>query len=167
MAKCQYDAAISSITITNERKNVMDFSDPYIIAGQVVVVRKESTDIQGKDGLGGKQVGAEVNTTGAMEVSKIRDATLKTYPKIALAYQDLIDKRIDAVVADNPVALAYVGKNPDKLEIVGAVFTSEYYGIAVCKTNKELLSKVNAGLKACLNEKLVDKLIDKWLINQR
>lgn len=167
MAKCQYDAAISSITITNERKNAMDFSDPYIIAGQVVVVRKDTTDIQSKDNLVSKQVGAEVNTTGAMEVGKIKDTILKTYPKIALAYQDLIDKRIDAVIADNPVALAYVGKNPDKLKIVGAVFTSEYYGIAVCKTNKELLAKINAGLKTCLNEKFIDKLIDKWLISQR
>lgn len=167
MAKCQYDAAISSITITNERKNVMDFSDPYIIAGQVVVVRKDSTDIQNKDKLGGKQVGAEINTTGAMEAGKIKDATLKTYAKIDLAYQDLMNKRIDAVIADNPVALAYVGKNPDKLKSVGTVFTSEYYGIAVCKTNKELLAKINSGLKTCLDEKLIDKLIDKWLINQR
>jgi polar amino acid transport system substrate-binding protein len=167
MEKCQYDAAISSITITDERKKLMDFSDPYIIAGQVVVVRKDNADISSKDDLGSKQVGAEVNTTGAMEVGKIRNATLKTYPKIALAYQDLMDKRIDAVVADNPVALAYAGKNPDTLKIVGTVFTSEYYGIAVCKTNKELLAKINTGLKMCLNEKLIDKLIDKWLINQR
>lgn len=165
-AKCQYDAAISSITITDERKKAMAFSDPYIIAGQVVAVHKDNTDIKGRDSLGGKRVGAQAGTTGAMEVEKITNATLKKYDKIALAYQDLMNKQVDAVVADNPIALAYVGKNPDKLKIVGTVFTSEYYGIAVCKNNKELLAKINAGLKSCLDEKLVDKLIDKWLSRQ-
>lgn len=166
IAKCQYDAAISSITITDERKSAMAFSDPYIIAGQVVVVRKDNTDIESKDDLGGKKVGAEVSTTGAMEVEKIKDATLKTYVKIDLAYQDLMNKQVDAVVCDYPVALAYEGKNPDKLKMVGTMFTSEYYGIAVCKNNKELLARINSGLKACLDEGLVDKLIDKWLYKQ-
>jgi len=167
LATCKYDAAISSITITAERKKSMAFSGPYVIAGQVVVVRKDNTDVVSKDNLGGKQVGAEVATTGAMEVDKIKGAVLKPYDKIDVAYQDLMNRRIDAVVSDYPLALAYVGKNPDKLKTVGSMFTSEFYGIAVCTNKAELLAKINTALKSCLDEGLVDKLFDKWISSQR
>jgi len=166
VANCTYDAAISSITITNERKQTIAFSEPYIIAGQVVVVSDDNSDIKGKDNLGGKLVGAQTGTTGAAEVEKIPNATLKTYDQIDVAYQDLLDKKLDAVVSDNPVALAYVGKNPGQLKMVGTIFTSEYYGIAVCKNNPELLAKINSGLKACLDDGLIEKLITKWLSAQ-
>ena len=167
MSSCTYDAAISSITITEERKQTIAFSEPYIIAGQVVVVSNDNSDIKGKDNLGGKLVGAQTGTTGAAEVKKIPGATLKTYDQIDAAYRDLLDKKLDAVVSDNPVALAYVGKNPGQLKMVGTIFTSEYYGIAVCKNNPELLARINAGLKACLDEELIDKLITKWLSTQQ
>lgn len=166
MATCKYDAAISSITITEERKQSIAFSDPYIIAGQVVVIRTDTTDIADKDNLTGKIVGAQTGTTGAAEVNKIRNATLKTYDQIDLAYQDLIGRKINAVVSDNPVALAYVGRYSGQLKIAGNIFTSEYYGIAICKTNPELLAKINSGLKSCIDEGLIDKLITKWLSKQ-
>ena len=77
-----------------------------------------------------------------------------------------MNRRLDAVVADNPIALVYASKNPDKLKMAGNVFTAEYYGIAVCKNKTELLEKINSGLKTCLSEGLIDKLIDKWLSKQ-
>jgi len=166
MTQCLYDAAISSITITAERKKEMLFSEPYFKAGQVVTVRKDNTDITGKDALAGKVVGAQFGTTGAAEVEKIKGATLKTYDEIGLAYQDLMNGQIDAVVADNPLALAYVGENPDKLKMVGDVFTDEVYGIAVCKTKPDLLAKINSGLKAVKEEGVIERLVEKWLSSQ-
>jgi len=166
IAQCQYDAAISSITITEERKAGMLFSDPYFEAGQIVTVRKDNTNITSKDSLAGKVVGAQIGTTGSFEVQKISGATLKTYDDIGLAFQDLMNGQIDAVVADNPLALGYVGKNPDKLKTVGGVFTEEEYGIAVCKTKTDLLAKINAGLKAVKDEGLIEKLSKKWLSGQ-
>jgi polar amino acid transport system substrate-binding protein len=163
IAQCQYDAAISSITITEERAKEMLFSDPYFEAGQIVTVRKDNTDITNKDALGGKVVGAQIGTTGSFEVEKIVGATLKTYDDIGLAFQDLMNGQIDAVVADNPLALEYVGKNSDKLKTVGEVFTSEFYGIAVCKTKTDLLAKINSGLKAVKKEGLIEDLVKKWL----
>lgn len=166
IAKCQYDAAISSITITEDRKKEMLFSDPYFGAGQIVAVRKDNTDIKGKENLTGKRVGAQIGTTGAIEVGNMKGVTLKTYDDIGLAFQDLINGQIDAVVADNPLALGYVGKNPDKLKVVGGIFTDEYYGIAVCKNKPELLAKINAGLEAVKGEGLIEKLTKKWLSGQ-
>jgi polar amino acid transport system substrate-binding protein len=108
-------------------------------------------------------VGAQIGTTGSFEIEKIGGATLKTYDDIGLAYQDLINGQIDAVVADNPLALGYVGENPDKLKAVGEVFTDENYGIAVCKTKTDLLEKINEGLKAVKAEGLIEQLVEKWL----
>jgi polar amino acid transport system substrate-binding protein len=163
IAQCQYDAAISAMTITEERKKSFSFSDPYFAAGQVVTVKKDNAEITSKDQLTGKTVGAQIGTTGAIEVGKITGATLKTYDDIALAFQDLMNGQIAAVIADNPLALGYVGKNPDKIKTVGPVFTEEYYGIAVCNKNAELLKKINEGLAAVKKEGTIEKLMEKWL----
>jgi len=163
MAQCQYDAAISAMTITEERKEQFLFSDPYFYAGQIVTVHIDNTEIASKYDLSGKVIGAQIGTTGSFEVEKIGGATLKTYDDIGLAMQDLMNRQIDAVVADNPLALGYVGENPDKLKTVGEVFTDENYGIAVCKTNTDLVEKINAGLKAVKDEGLIEQFVEKWL----
>ncbi len=165
IAQCQYDAAISAMTITEERKEAMLFSNPYFEAGQLVTVEYDNTDIKSKEDLGGKTVGAQIGTTGSFEVEKIAGATLKTYDDIGLAMQDLMNGQIDAVIADNPLAMGYANANPDKLKTVGAVFTSEYYGIAVCKSKPELLDRINEGLAKVKAEGLIDELILKWLAN--
>jgi polar amino acid transport system substrate-binding protein len=164
ISQCQYDAAISAITITDERKQKMLFSDPYFEAGQIVTVRTDNTDITGKDSLAGKKVGAQIGTTGAIEAQKIQGATLKTYDDIGLAFQDLMNGQIDAVIADNPLALGYVGKNADKIKTVGPVFTDEYYGIAICKSNTDLQAKINKGLAAVKAEGLIDSLTKQWIV---
>jgi polar amino acid transport system substrate-binding protein len=166
LSKCQYDAAISAITITEERKETIAFSDPYFEAGQIVAVRVDNTDITGKDSLVGKVVGAQLGTTGAIELEKMAGVTLKTYDDISLVYQDVMNGQIDAAVADNPLAIEYVGKNPDRLKTVGDVFTDENYGIAVCKTKPELVEKFNRGLKALMDDGTVDQLAIKWIAGQ-
>jgi len=162
MAQGTYDAAISSITITDERKQAMLFSDPYFEAGQIVVIRVDNNTITGKDTLAGT-VGAQLGTTGSFEVEKIAAATLKTYDDIGLAFQDLMNNQIVAVVCDNPVALNYVGQNPSKLKSAGGTFTEENYGIAVAKGQEELLEKINAGIAALKAEGKFQEFSKKWL----
>ena len=163
VAQCQYDAAISSITITDDRKKSMAFSDPYFAAGQIVTVRKDNAEIKGKDTLTGKRAGAQLGTTGALEIEKMPDVTFKNYDTIDLAFQDLINGQVDAVIADNPLAMGFVGKNPDKLKMVGDVFTSESYGIAVCNKKTDLLNSINKGLADVKADGTMDKLTEKWI----
>lgn len=165
MAQCQYDIAISAMTITEERKQSFNFSDPYFAAGQVVTVQASNTDIKSKEDLAGKTVGVQLGTTGDIEAQKIAGAKVKNYDDIGLAFQDLINGQIDAVIADNPLALGYVGKNPDKIKVVGEVFTDEYYGIAVCKSKTDLLAKINAGLAAVKAQGLLEELTQKWIVS--
>jgi polar amino acid transport system substrate-binding protein len=163
MTQCQYDAAISATTITEERKKSFNFSDPYINAGQVVTINKETTDIKSVADLKGKRIGVQIGTTGAIEASKIEGAEVKTYDTVDLAFEDLINKQVDAVVADYPTSVAFIEVNPDKIMTTGDVFTAEEYGIAVCKTNTELLDLINKGLAAVKAKGLIPQLEQKWL----
>jgi polar amino acid transport system substrate-binding protein len=162
MAQGTYDMAISSITITEDRKKEMLFSDPYFPAGQIVVVRKDETAITGHESLAGL-VGAQIGTTGAFEVDKIDAAELKTYDDIGLAIQDLINDQIDAVVCDNPVAIDYVMANSGDLKIAGEAFTDEWYGIAVAKGNEDIVPKLNAAIAEMQDEGAFDDISKTWL----
>ncbi len=163
MATCQYDAAISAMTITPERMEDFLFSDPYFEAGQIVTVRTDNTDITGPDSLSGKVVGVQIGTTGAIEVGQIEGAEMRTYDDVGLAFQDLMNGQVDAVVADNPLALDYVGANADQLKTVGEVFTDENYGIAVCSNKPELQARINEGLAIVKDQGLIEELTQKWL----
>ncbi|MDY6867954.1 MAG: basic amino acid ABC transporter substrate-binding protein [Chloroflexota bacterium] len=162
MADCQYDMAISAMTITAARAEQFSFSDPYINAGQIVAVQIDNETIAGPDDLPGKTVGAQLGTTGAMEIEAIEDTTLKVYDTYELAFLDLANGQIDAVVADYPLAVAFVSQNADSLKLVGEVFTDENYGIAFCKGNTELIEKVNAALADLKDEGLIDELVQEW-----
>jgi polar amino acid transport system substrate-binding protein len=162
MASGQYDAAISSITITDERKQNMLFSNSYFAAGQLVVVQASNTTINGQNDLKGKKAGAQVGTTGADEAKNF-GAVVKTYDDIGSAYLDLVNGQIDAVVADNPLAVGYVRKYAGKIKAAGQPFTNEQYGIAVKKGNTDLLDKINKGLKAVQDKGLIPQYQAKWM----
>jgi polar amino acid transport system substrate-binding protein len=160
---CQFDAAISAITITADRAKNIGFSDPYINAGQVTTVRVDETAISGPADLPGKTIGVQLSTTGQIEADKFEGATVKPYDTVDLAFLDLANGQVDAVVADYPTTLAYVNKMKDKIKTTGEIFTDESYGIAVCKTNTELLGKINKALGELKSDGTVAKLEEKWL----
>jgi polar amino acid transport system substrate-binding protein len=164
IAQCQYDVAISSLSITEERKKDMLFSDPYLEAGQQVAVRIENADITDKASLRGKVIGTQNGTAGAFEVQAINGAVLKIYNNIEPAFRDLIDGQIEAVIADRIICSWYVRKNRDKLKTINDIFNTEYGGIAVCKAKPHLLEKINHGLKAAREEGIIDNLVEKWFI---
>ena len=162
MAECQYNMAISAITIKPDRAEQMGFSDPYTSAGQIVVVAIDNNSVQSHEDLQGSTVGAQIGTTGAMEAEAIEGVTLKTYDTYELAFLDVVNGQADAVIVDYPTAVAFVNQNVDKLKLVGEVFTDESYGIAFCKTDTELIQRVNSALAELKAEGLVQDLEIKW-----
>jgi ABC-type amino acid transport substrate-binding protein len=163
MGSGTYDAAISSITIKPERAANMLFSDPYYVAGQMIVVKKDNTSITGESSLKGKKLGAQLGTTGESYAKEVSGATVKSYNQIGLAIQDLLNGQTDAVICDTPIANGFVGKNSANLKTVGTPLTEENYGIAVAKGQEDLLKKINDGLKKVKDEGLIDQLVQKWL----
>ncbi len=160
----KFDCICSAMTITKERAKQIDFSDPYFEAGQVIVVRKDSTIADAKD-LEGKKVGVQLGTTGeyaARDLAKNYTFEIKTYDTTPDAFLDLKNGNIDAVICDNTVAEPLVKNNPDTYKIVGEKLTVEYYGIAVAKDNPELLAAINKALKEVKEDGTYDKIYGKW-----
>ena len=153
------------MTITEERQKKYDFSAPYIDAGQILIVPKAEKGAKLAD-LKGKKVGAQIGTTGAMEIKKVDGLELKNYDEIGLAFEDMAAGRISGVVCDEPTAAHYALQRKEykeKFKIVGKPFTAEAYGFVVQKGNKELVELFNKGIKAVKARKIDEQLRKKWL----
>jgi polar amino acid transport system substrate-binding protein len=143
------DIVISGMTITPEREEVVSFSKPYWTADQSVVIREDS-DMTITVLFGKHNIGVQTGTTGDLWVeenlveTKILTGNFKRYDTYVLAMTDLINKNIDAIVLDAPVAEGFAKVRPVK--IVGIIKTYEDYGIAVNKANKQLLELINEGI---------------------
>ena len=127
------------------------------------IVNAANTDINSVEDLKGKKVGAQIGTTGAIEANKIEGVQFTGYDTIDPAFLAVMSNQIDAVIADNPLALGYVSKNSDKLKTVGKIFTEENYGIAVCPKNTELLAKINKGLANIKAAGKIEELSKTWM----
>ncbi len=160
------DMVISSVTITPERKQSMDFSDPYFEAKQLIAVGKNSKVSKFTD-LKTLKVGVQTGTTGDEVIQKLQGKTspnIKRFESTPLAIKELENGGVDAVVADNGVVVNFVANNPNsKLKMIDdATFAKEYYGIAVKKGNKALLEQTNKGLAAIKADGTYDKIYNKY-----
>ena len=167
----KYDAAISSITILEERQQKMAFSLPYLKSGLAIVVRKETQGVATLDDLQEKSmlVGAQRGTT-AYFILKDRPAIRNLgYESYGHAVQDLIKGELDAVLGESTGTLYYKRKEKpvfDKIKMVGEILTNEYYGIAVRQDNPALLKALNKALKALLANGTVERLHQQWDLGQ-
>ncbi len=165
IAAGKYDLIMSSVTILEERKKTMSFSEPYINIGLVLVVPNGS-DATSIANLTGEKVGAQIGTTSAREIEKFEGVELKSYDEIGMAFEDMANGRIAGVVCDTVVASHYALRREEykkRFKMAGDILTEENYGIVVGKDNKLLLDLINKGIRA-VKEKGVDKeLEDKWL----
>lgn len=143
------DALWNGLTITDERKETMDITDPYLQNRQIIVVKTDS-DIQSKADLEGKVVGLQdgssaVDAVNADELASAMELT--TYDTNILALSDLDIGRVDAVVADETFVGYYMAQNENDFRVIeDGDFGEEYYGIAVKKGNTELLNAIQAAL---------------------
>jgi polar amino acid transport system substrate-binding protein len=144
------DLVVSAVTITPERQQTMDFSEPYFDAQQLIAVKQNSKVAKFSD-LKSLKVGVQTGTTGDEAMTKLQGKTsrnIKRFELTPLALKELEAGGVDAVVADNGVIVNYVVNNPGGLfkTVTDPTFVPERYGIALKKGNVELLAKVNQGL---------------------
>ncbi|HIU83983.1 MAG TPA: basic amino acid ABC transporter substrate-binding protein [Candidatus Aphodousia gallistercoris] len=158
------DIAMSGMTITEERKKRVSFSEPYYDNGLVVLVRAADKDkFKSIDDIKGKTLCAQIGTTGAITAGKMSGKNVKLFNNGPEAFMELNNKGCDAVVHDKPVVNYYVAKRGDKdVVVLPGQLNSEQTGIAVAKDNKELLKMVNDGLKAVKENGEYDRLYKKW-----
>lgn len=146
----ELDMGASGITITEERKQSFDFTDPYYEATLMIVV-KEDSPITTLDELKDKKVSVQINTTGheaAKKLQGVASPNVLAYENQPIAFQEVINGTVDAAFGDNAVAIEYLKNNPNTglKAIESDDFEKEYYGFMVKKGNTELLEKLNEGL---------------------
>ena len=161
----KYDAIVSSVSITEDRKKAMDFSEPYYTVRQALIVPKASTAKSLAD-LKGQKVGGQIGTTGYFAIKAAEGVEPKSYDEVGLAMEDLNVGRIAAVVCDDPVAANYaLDKYKDTLKIAMVIETgeAEHYGVAVQKGNTKTLELINKGILAVKAKGLDKELMQKWM----
>lgn len=152
----------AGMTVTEERKQSVNFTDTYANAVQVVIVR-EDTDIKSVDDLKGKKIGVQTSTTGDIYASDdFGEENIKRYNKGTEAVQALITKVVDAVIIDNEPAKEFVKVN-EGIKILPTEYATEEYAFAIAKENTELLNKVNNALRELKADGTVDSIISKYI----
>jgi polar amino acid transport system substrate-binding protein len=160
------DLLVSAITITDARKQTMDFSAPYFTAVQLIAVKADSK-VAKFDDLKPLKVGVQTGTTGDEAVSKLlgkNNTNVKRFESTPLALKELEAGGVDAVVADNGVVTNYVANNAGaKFKTVSDPgFANEQYGVAAKKGNTELLERFNKGLAAIKADGTYDRIYAKY-----
>ena len=145
------DIGASGITITDERKEAYDFTDPYFEATQYILVPEDS-DITSLADLEGKKISAQINTTGHIAAKKAFGETspnISPFENLPTAILETLNNGTEATIGDNAVVLEYLKNNPDqKLKVIeDKAFEKENYGFMVQKGNEELLKILNEGLQ--------------------
>ena len=163
LASKNIDVSISGMTINDERKKNVLFSEPYYKSGLTIVVKKDNNDINGFKDLAGKTVAVQIGTTSAKEVKKNPDIHVKELNSSADTFLELKAGGVQAVVNDRPVNDYYIAKSGETdVRVVNELLTSEDYGIAMSKDNQELQKKVNEALKKLKENGKYDEIYQKW-----
>ncbi len=156
------DIAMSGITITEDRKQMINFTIPYTSTAQSIIVAVDGA-IKAKADLAGKKIGVQINTTGDTQVTEeFGDDAVERFQNGALAVESLKNGKIDCVVIDGEVAKALVAAN-EGLEIIADAYSLEEYAIAIGKDKPELLEKINGALQELLDDGTVDNIINKYI----
>jgi ABC-type amino acid transport substrate-binding protein len=169
-----FDAAISAITVTDQRRTLVDFTAPYFESGkapvsfynpgQGIAIRTDNMTITGPESLvEGVRVGVKRGTTGAAFAEENIGAEIVAFAKSDAAIEALIAGNLDAVIVDIPVIVGYIRNNPDAgIRITGGPVTDERYAIAVNKNKSEVLALLNDALDAVRSNGAYDQLFNRW-----
>lgn len=160
-----YDALITAMTITEERKEAVLFSDPYIKVGLLVVTKPNRNDISKLDDLKGKTIAVQIGSTGDLEASEMKGVkSVLRYETAPEAFQAVLNGHADASVMDGPVARDFIKQQPI-LKVAIPEFTEELYGVVLKKTNTKMLARVNEALKKLKENGTLDAIYNDWFAN--
>ncbi len=161
----KYDIIMSAMTITEDRKKQINFSDPYIDSDQSIAVVTGSP-IKDEAGLKDKVVGVQLDTTGQFKAEEIQKAgglkEIQKFDTILLAFQALEQGKVDAIINDYPVSQYICMTRGNKTTVVANIKTDEQYGIGVNKDNTDLLDKVNDALQEVKDDGTYNEVYMKW-----
>ena len=156
------DMVMAGVTVTDERQNVMDFTDSYATGIQSIIV-KEDSDIASVDDLAGKKIGTQRGTTGYLYCSDdFGDENVVAYDDGLTAVQMLNNGQVDCVVIDNAPAKEFIAANPG-LKLLDTAYVEESYAIGIGKGNTELKDAINTALEELKADGTLQAIVDKYV----
>lgn len=155
------DMVMAGMSVTEERKQNVDFSKTYADTVQVIIV-KDNSDIAKPEHLEKKTIGVQEGTTGAILAEDVKDVNIESYNKGVDAVQSLIQNKVDAVIIDEETAKALI-KDTSGIKILDTAFAKEEYAIAVKKGNKELLTQIDKALAELESEGKIKEIVKKYI----
>lgn len=156
------DMVMAGVTVTDERQNVMDFTDSYATGIQSIIV-KEDSDIASVDDLAGKKIGTQRGTTGYLYCSDdFGDENVVAYDDGLTAVQMLNNGQVDCVVIDNAPAKEFIAANPG-LKLLDTAYVEESYAIGIGKGNTELKDAINTALEELKTDGTLQAIVDKYI----
>ncbi len=156
------DMVMAGVTVTDERQNVMDFTDSYATGIQSIIV-KEDSDIASVDDLAGKKIGTQRGTTGYLYCSDdFGDENVVAYDNGLNAVQMLNNGQVDCVVIDNAPAKEFIAANPG-LKLLDTAYVEESYAIGIGKGNTELKDAINTALEELKADGTLQAIVDKYI----
>ncbi len=163
LTSSKFNMILSGMSITDERKKSIDFSDTYVMGGQVVAIKQGNTSIKSLEDLKGKVVACQLGSTGDTAASAMEGLKeVKRYDKITEAFQELSVERVDAVIMDAQVGGYYVAKKPGEYVVLKETISEEPMGIGFKQEDKELNAEVQKALNELKAEGTLSKLSQKW-----
>ena len=167
----KFDMVISSVTVLEERKERMAFSDPYLKSGLALVIRKDQKDIDSFADAKKNNflIGAQIGTTAYFFLEKDTGLRKKAYQLYGHAVTDLINGKVDAVLGESTGTLFYRNQHKplfEKIKMVGEILTNEHYAIVFRQQDSELMTRINSALKKSLQDGTVTRLHRKWDLGQ-
>ncbi|MEW9502455.1 transporter substrate-binding domain-containing protein [Jeotgalibacillus marinus] len=163
----QLDIAMGGMSITDERKETVDFSDPYFDSGLTLVVNEDNSSITTMEDLAGKTVAVKNGTTGALHAEEHAEEIgyeVKQFNDSPAMFQEVANGNADVLMEDYPVIAYAIAQNDLGLQIVGDRLNGDQYGIAVLKgENSDLLEQINAGLAELKDSGEYDEIMSKYL----
>jgi ABC-type amino acid transport substrate-binding protein len=159
----KFDCIISAMTITPERAQIVSFSEPYYLAGQIIAVPLEDSVIKSVSDLTGKRVGVQLGTTGERFAGTLKDIQILSFDNIGAAFIDMENGQIDAVINDWPTTWDFI-RRKGTAKMVGNLLSEEHYGIAVRKNDTILLNKINDAFRIMKSNGEYERLAKKWFL---
>ncbi len=159
-----FDVAIAGMTITEERAQSVDFTNPYYKSGLRIAVGIDNDEITGVEDLEGRTIATRLGSTSAAYIEEnIEGATPNMYEQLDQAYLSVQGGGSDAVLYDAPNVEYYIlTSGEDELKIVGDLLEGQDYGIAVSKGNEELVTAMNEALAEMIDDGTYSEIFEEW-----
>ena len=154
------DAIIAGMTVTEERKQFVNFSETYYVSSQVILVHRDNNTINNFDNLDGKNVGTVIGTTGDTIMTENERVNVRKFDTGAEAVLSLKEKKIDAIVFDKEPCKNFAKYNAE-IKLIESDAIEEDYAIAVRKEDTSLLENINKGISIIMTNGTYENLIEK------